>query len=179
MEYAFELKVSLSGTDCDANEIVDRLGAAGCDGALVGVGSPGRISLSFVREAESAEAAVLSALADVNRLVPSARLIEVGPDFVGLTDVAELIGMSRQNIRKLMLTHATTFPPPVHVGSASIWHLALVLQWLQGKGQYRIPPGVLEVARVAMSLNIAKEGALVPSKARSRLCEFMTNMTPA
>jgi biotin operon repressor len=29
-------------------------------------------------------------------------LAEAAPDFVGLTDVAELTGMSRQNMRKLM-----------------------------------------------------------------------------
>lgn len=161
MEYGFTLKFALSEIDADPHDIVERLGAAGCDDALVGVGMPGRIALSFDREAESAEAAMLSAQADVKHAVPSARLIEVAPDYVGLTDVAELVGVSRQNIRKLMLTHAASFPPPVHDGSASIWHLALVLQWLQGKGQYRIPHGVLEVARAAMKLNIAKERALV------------------
>ncbi len=173
MEYEFTLKFALSGSDHNADHIVERLGAAGCDDALVGIGMPGRVALSFDREAESAESAILSALADVKRALPSARLIEAGPDFVGLSDVAELLDMSRQNLRKLMLAHATTFPPPVHEGSSSIWHLALVLQWLQAKGQYRIPPGALEVAQMAMNLNIAKESALLPSKGRSRLRELV------
>lgn len=59
---------------------MDRLGAAGCDDALVGVGQPGRIALEFVREAESAEAALMSALADVKRPIPSAEFIEAAPD---------------------------------------------------------------------------------------------------
>jgi hypothetical protein len=37
---------------------------------------------------------------------PGAELVEASPDFVGLTDVADLVGCSRQNIRKLMLTHS-------------------------------------------------------------------------
>ncbi len=53
---------------------------------------------------------MVSALRDVKKAVPGAELIEVTPDFVGLTDVAELIGVSRQNMRKLMLAHAATFP---------------------------------------------------------------------
>jgi hypothetical protein len=54
--------------------------------------------------------AVLSTQADVHRAVPSAKLIEVAPDLVGLTDVAEIIGVSRQNMRKLMLAHPSVFP---------------------------------------------------------------------
>lgn len=57
--------------------------------------------------------------------------------------------------------------------SSSSWYLALVLKWLQAKGQYEIPPGTLEVARMAMNLNIAKESALVPSKGRGRLRELV------
>ena len=71
--------------------------------------------------------AVCSALADVRIAVASVRLIEVAPAPVGLTDVAEIVGVSRQNVRKLMLAHPSSFPTPVHEGSASIWHLADVL----------------------------------------------------
>lgn len=70
--------------------------------------------------------------------IPSATLIEVASDLVGLTDVAELIGVSRQNMRKLMLTHPGSFQAPVHEGSASIWHLADLLTCLQAKGSYSL-----------------------------------------
>ena len=99
-----------------------------------------------------------SALVDVRRAVPAARLIEVAPDLVGLTDVADIIGVSRQNMRKLMLAHPGSFPAPVHEGSASIWHLADVLTWLQAKGSYSLGKGVLDVARIALQVNLAKEG---------------------
>ena len=127
MEYIFTLKYQLADDDRDPDALVERLGEAGCDDALVGIGQPGRLALEFTREADNADAAVRSALVDVRRAIPSATLIEVAPDLVGLTDVAELIGVSRQNMRKLMLTHPGSFPAPVHEGSASIWHLADVL----------------------------------------------------
>ena len=157
MEYTFTLKYQLTDDDRDLQALVEHLGEAGCDDALVGIGQPGRLALEFTREAAHADKAVRSALADVRRAAPSARLIEVAPDLVGLTDVADIVGVSRQNMRKLMLAHPGSFPAPVHEGSASIWHLADVLAWLQAKGSYSLALDVLEVARVALQVNVAKE----------------------
>lgn len=157
MAYTFTLKYRLANADSDPDALVERLGEAGCDDALVGIGQPGRLALEFTREAASAEDAVSSALADVKRAIPSAELVEASPDYVGLTDVAEMVGVSRQNMRKLMLTHATSFPPPVHGGSAAVWHLADVLAWLQGRGGYAVDAGVLDVAGVLLRVNVAKE----------------------
>jgi predicted DNA-binding transcriptional regulator AlpA len=162
MEYTFTLKYQLADDDCDQDVLVERLGEAGCEDALVGIGQPGRLALEFTREATDAGAAVRSALADVRRAVPSARLIEVAPDLVGLTDVADIVGVSRQNMRKLMLAHPGSFPVPVHEGSASIWHLADVLTWLQTKGSYSLTKDILDVARVALQANVAKEGRRLP-----------------
>ncbi|MNF62196.1 hypothetical protein D3C84_438720 [compost metagenome] len=169
MEYTFTLKYQLAEDDRTPDILVERLGEAGCDDALVGIGQPGRLALEFTREAESADAAVRSALADVRSAVPSAKLIEVAPDLVGLTDVAEMIGVSRQNMRKLMLAHPGSFPAPVHEGSASIWHLADVLTWLQAKGSYSLTKNVLDVAQVALQVNVAKEGRRLPSLAFKEL----------
>ena len=169
MEYTFTLKYQLADDEGDMDALVERLGEAGCDDALVGIGQPGRLALEFTREAADAEEAVRSALADVRRAAPSARLIEVAPDLVGLTDVAEIVGVSRQNMRKLMLAHPGSFPAPVHEGSASIWHLADVLAWLQAKGSYALAKDVLEVARVALQVNVAKERRRLPRSASKEL----------
>ncbi|MGY8820268.1 MAG: helix-turn-helix transcriptional regulator [Pseudomonadales bacterium] len=169
MEYIFKLKYQLGEGDQDPEVLVERLGDAGCDDALVGIGQPGRLALEFTREADSADAAVRSALADVRRAVPSAKLIEVAPDLVGLTDVAELAGVSRQNMRKLMLANPGSFPTPVHEGNASIWHLADVLAWLQAKGNYSLGRDVLEVARVALQVNLAKESRRLSRSASEKL----------
>ena len=169
MEYTFTLKYQLADEDRDADALVERLGEAGCDDALVGIGQPGRLALEFTREAADADEAVRSALADVRHAAPSARLIEVAPDLVGLTDVADIVGVSRQNMRKLMLAHPGSFPAPVHEGSASIWHLADVLAWLQAKGSYALAKDVLEVARVALQVNVVKEGRRLPRSASKEL----------
>ncbi|MDH0056465.1 helix-turn-helix transcriptional regulator [Stutzerimonas stutzeri] len=169
MEYTFTLKYQLADDDRNPDVLVERLGEAGCDDALVGIGQPGRLALEFIREAENADAAVRSALADVRSALPSARLIEVAPDLVGLTDVAEMVGVSRQNMRKLMLANPGSFPAPVHEGSASIWHLADVLTWLQARGSYSLARDVLEVARVALQVNLAKESRRLPRSTSEEL----------
>jgi len=157
MDYDFELKFKLPPDNLDIDELIERLSEAGCDDALIGSGLPGRIALQFTREGESAQQAIVSALQDVKKVIPTAQLIEVGPDFAGLTDVAELVGVTHQNIRKLMLAHAESFPAPVHEGSAALWHLAPVLQWLKSHAGYSIERAVVDVAHVAMQINLAKE----------------------
>jgi hypothetical protein len=95
-EYIFTLRYQFTH-DQDMDGLLERLGASGCDDAIVGVGQPGRLALEFAREAGSAQDAVHSALADVQRAVPQAHLVEVTPDLVGLTDVAQVVGVSRQS----------------------------------------------------------------------------------
>lgn len=156
MEYTFTLKYRLSDDDGNQDSLVERLFSAGCDDALVGLGQPGRIALEFTREAGNARAAIVSALANVKLAIPSAKLVEAAPDFVGLTDAAEMVGMSRQNMRKLMLGHSSSFPAPVHEGSAVVWHLADILSWLQTKGSYTLEQALIEVAQTTMQINLAK-----------------------
>src|SRR3546814_18099399 len=104
-EYEFILKFRLPDPDVDPGQFVDALAEAGCDDATVGVGQRGRIALDFAREANTATDAIISAIEAVKRAIPGAELVEAGPDFVGLTDVAELVGWPRQNIRKVMISH--------------------------------------------------------------------------
>jgi hypothetical protein len=156
-EYQFTLKFALANTEADLDELVERLGAAGCTDALVGIGQPGRIGLDFTRAEKSASKAVLSAFADVKRAIPDAELVEAAPDFVGLTDIANLLGFSRQNMRKLAVQASSAFPPPIHEGTPTIWHLATVLDWLKGRGIHEIEDSLLEVAKANRQFNLAKE----------------------
>ncbi len=66
-----------------------------------------------------------------------------------------------------------TFPVPVHVGSASIWHLAEVLDWLMIRGGYQIDVGVLDMAKVALEVNIAKEAIRHQVRSREEM-EWLT-----
>lgn len=169
MEYEFALKFKLAEGSGNAKVLVERLGAAGCDDAAIGIGQPGRIALNFTRKAASARQAIISALEDVKRAIPDARLIEASPDLAGLTDIAEAVGVSRQNMRKLMLTHAKTFPAPIHEGSLALWHLAPVLEWLGTRAGYAVEQHLLDISRVAMQVNVAKESHRLESPVEERL----------
>lgn len=79
MEYTFTLRYQLGADDPAPEGLVEQLGAAGCTDALVGIGQCGRLALEFTREADSADAVVRSALADVQGAVPSACLVEGPP----------------------------------------------------------------------------------------------------
>jgi predicted DNA-binding transcriptional regulator AlpA len=156
-EYDFILKFDLPDHDADPEQYVDDLYASGCDDANVGIGVTGRIALNFIREAPSANDAVTSAINDVQKAIPGARLIEATPDLVGITDIAEIIGCSRQNMRKIIVTHKAAFPSPVHEGSAVIWHLSKVLKWLKSNGNYEIDDSLLEVSSINMKVNVTAQ----------------------
>ena len=154
--YNFTLKYRLSDEDRDVDAQVERLGEHGCTDALVGIGIVGRLALDFTREAECARDAVRSALRDVKAAIPSATLVEAAPDIVGLTDVADLMGVARQSMRKLMLANID-FPTPVHEGSISLWHLADVLGWLAGRPGYDADRNLRDTAQATLEVNLAKE----------------------
>ena len=155
--FEFELKFSLPEAAHKPEAFIDRLAEEGCTDALVGVGQAGRIAFQFTRVAGSASEAVLSAHKNVKTAIPEATLIEATPDLVGLSDIAGLLGYSRQNIRKLMLNNLTSFPTPVHEGKTILWHLSSVLIWAKERNRYQIDESLLEIANTNMQLNIAKE----------------------
>ena len=154
--YEFTLRFTIADVGADTDALIEKLYEAGCDDALIGFGQPGRLALQFTREASSAELAMRSAIQNVQSVAPQAILAEAGPDFVGLSDIAELLGCSRQYMRKLMLSHASHSPVPVHEGSTAIWHLADVLVWLRQTKQREVDPLLLDVAILSKRLNLAR-----------------------
>lgn len=155
--YEFELKFSLPETSQNPELFIERLGKEGCTDALVGVGQAGRIAFQFTRDANSAFEAVLSAVKNVKKAIPEASLIEAAPDLVGLSDIADILGYSRQNIRKLMMNNLVSFPTPIHEGKTMLWHLSSILTWVKERNRYQIDEQLLDVANTNMQLNIAKE----------------------
>lgn len=151
--YDFTLKYRLAGCDENPERYLGALAEAGCEDAAVGLGRKGQIALHFLREAESAEDAVRSAIADVGEALPEAKLAEVTPDFVGVTDVARLFDVSRQYVGKLIETKRDTFPEPVHEGNPSLWHLADVLTWFDEHDARKFSKELLEVSKVNLRLN--------------------------
>lgn len=172
-EYEFTLKFRLPDANAAPEQYIDALAEAGCDDATVGIGQQGRIALAFNREAANALDAVASAMEAVKAAIPGAELVEASPDFVGLTDVAELVGCTRQNIRKLMITNLATFPVAVHEGSQAIWHLRPVLAWFSETQKRPIARSLIEISEVTMKINIAKEAGRVPGAALPRELEAL------
>ena len=172
-EYTFTLTFALGSRGTDTDALIERLGAAGCDDAVVGVGRRGRLALEFTREAENAARAVGSAVADVRAAVPDAALIEASPDLVGLTDVASLLGVTRQNVRKLIVRCDAREPVPVHAGKPTIWRLAGVLRWLAREKRYPIPPELLEVAEANMQVNLAVEARDADPRAQAEIAALL------
>jgi hypothetical protein len=166
-DYEFTLKFALPSPQADGEAYVVALNESGCDDALIGVGKKGRIALEFIRSAASAETAITSALQDVLKTIPGAKLIEADPDLVGLSELAELMGCSRQNMRKTVLADAE-FPTPLHEGSPALFHLVEVFNWIEQKKQERVDPIALEVARTTMQVNLAKEVRKLPNMQLSK-----------
>lgn len=153
-EYEFTLKYKLPSQEYNLDELAEKLYANGCDDALIGIGIAGKIALEFMREAESAQVAIHSAHQNVLNVLPEAILIEAMPDYVGLTDIAKIVSVSRQQMRNLYEINAS-FPAPFHEGKSSIWHLAEVLNWIQQNKTYSFESTVFEVARANAELNSA------------------------
>lgn len=75
MQQLFTLRYHLGG-QLVTNTLIERLGAKGCDDALIGSGRRGWLVLKFAREAANAQAAMASAMQDVRQVLPQAQLIE-------------------------------------------------------------------------------------------------------
>src|SRR5229473_6412586 len=100
-------------------------------------------------------------------------LLEVTPDFVGMTEVAEMLDVSRQNIQRLKQAHPFNFPTPVHEGNAAVWHLAHLLEWFKGRASYDIDQALLDVAHTAMQINLAKEAKQMERRVQKEVLDLV------
>lgn len=148
-EYEFTLTFTLPDARNDPVQYLDALFETGCDDAVVGTGTVGTISLEFIRDADSATSAVESAIHAVHEAIPGANLIEAKPDLVGLTDVAEILDCSRQNIRKYAIGYPN-FPRPAVTGKSQLWHLWEIAKF----DKFSIPEAIIEISKVTCGLNL-------------------------
>jgi hypothetical protein len=156
-EYEFALRFRLPDSETDPESLLGVFLAAGCDDATVGIGKKGRIALDFTRSAASARDAMESAIRDVQHAIPGATLIEAEPDYVGVTDIAEWFGVSRQYVLRVITENSHLFPAPVHEGRSALYHLADVLAWFDRQQRSPAQPRLLEVADAARRLNVERE----------------------
>ena len=88
---------------------------------------------------------------------PEAEFVEATPDFVGVPDIAKLLGVSRQYIGKILKQNEQDFPLPTHGGVRAIWHLEDVLTWLVEHQIKEIDESLLDISRINMRCNHARE----------------------
>jgi predicted DNA-binding transcriptional regulator AlpA len=158
-EFEFELIFKLEDGKQDLSEYIDNLFENGCDDATISTGQLGMISLSFTRVALNASEAVQSAIGDVKKSIPTAKLIEASPDIVSISDISSILGHSRQYTRKLFNSDISSLPTPIHIGNPSIWHLSEVLNWLKslGKQESKIHDNLFELSHITKQINIQRE----------------------
>ena len=157
-EFNFELIFKLVDTQ-DSNEYLDVLFENGCDDATISTGQLGMLSLSFTREAINASLAVESAINDVKKAIPSAKLVEATPDIVNISEISSILGHSRQYTRKLFNSDTSSLPAPIHIGNPSIWHLSEVLDWLKslGKQENKINENLFELSHITRQINTKRQ----------------------
>ena len=162
--------------DCD--EYADRLYEAGYTD--VGIDDTGEFEVrcsgvfsNINQEISNAKSAVLLA-------IPEALFLEAGPDYVGLTDIARIIGVSRQHMRRLWESGKEMgFPTPAINGSKNIWHLAPIIDWLVLNGKVgQELSGTRESAYAAMVENYKKFGKDVRSVSLNPSEPLVTDIEP-
>ena len=156
-EYEFTLKFKLPDPEGNPEDYIEALGEAGCDDALVGTGQAGHVLLEFIREADSAQSAVYSAILDVRTAIEGAKLLEASPDLVGITDVANILDVTRQAIRKLVDKSRGAFPSPVYDNSFAIYRFSDVLRWMNENTRREIDASLQEVADINRVLNVYRD----------------------
>lgn len=157
--YEFELIFKVQNIE-DMNIYSDKLFENGCDDATISFGQLGFLALSFSREANSADEAIQSAIKNILQAIPNAKLVEASPDIVSISDIASILGYSRQYIRKLFETNLSYLPTPIHIGNPSIWHLSEILNWLKDikkSNNQNISDSLFEIANITREVNINKK----------------------
>ena len=61
-EFQFEVMIRLPKCCPDVEDVLDRLFQAGCDDAVVGLGTPGLLGLSFIRQGADRETVIAGAV---------------------------------------------------------------------------------------------------------------------
>ena len=97
--------------------------------------SSGTYRLAVTGEGASALEAMQSLLPQLSALAPALKLLRLDPDLVGISDIAERVGRSRQNVQQWVdgdRNSARPFPPAEGmVGRSLAWRWADVDSWLE------------------------------------------------
>lgn len=177
-EYEFVLRFQPPESETQAEQYLDALYEAGCDDTTVGFGLPGYIGLDFCREAGSAEQAVLSTIKDVKTAILDAKLTEVTPDLLNITEIADLISsrlqkVSHQAMRKYACGQVakikSRFPAAAVTSSSPLWHVDEVVFWLveNNKTDKAKAQRLIETSKTARTVNIRLQAQAIQANLSS------------
>ena len=145
----YNFTLTLSGVTADTENLEDALFKSGCDDALLCFYGKS-VYLEFDREAPSPDTAIRTAVEDIE---------SADSALVGLSDIAELTGMSRQAIALLKdgARGQGNFPCPVQRlrGQSPLWDWAAVAVWLVQQGRLTAHPELAENAKTIVKWNVA------------------------
>ncbi|CAH3411882.1 hypothetical protein AI2711V1_1396 [Raoultella ornithinolytica] len=180
----YNFTLTLSGVTVHTEGLEDALHTAGCADALVCFYGTA-VYLEFARESDSLERAILSAIADIESAPAlNARVESVDSALVGLSDIAELAGLTRQAIALLKdgARGSGQFPGPVQrvKGNSPLWRWKTVVRWLVMEGRLAEDSPLVAHAAVLDNLNLALQLRATPeSKTVLRYLRGLENQRQA
>lgn len=147
-----EFTIVASGLNPRAADFEQRFLDAGCDDATLSF-QKGHIIVDFAREAETFEAAIESAIKDVD--AAGARIDRVEPDpLVSLSEIAERAQLTRAAVSQYARgKRSTGFPTPVArvTSDSPLWDWTDVAHWFVRRRM--LPIEVAERAEVVKKMN--------------------------
>ena len=172
----FELVFKLNH-DEDPEIYLDALYEAGCDDALVAVGTRGYIALDFNCGANNPQQAIVKAYKKVLKAIPHAKLDRAEPYLLNVTELAYQFKFTKQNMRKYvcgeMAKIDVDFPAPVISSKTSYWHVAEVAIWLTENTNIDINKSKVDTLISVWGLNQALENRRYPDKKLTQSYESM------
>ena len=164
----YEFSIIASGLDPQEDDFEARFYDAGCDDATIAF-QKGRIIVDFSREANSVDAAIVSAVECV--VAAGAHVDRLEPDpLVNLSDMASRTGMTRAAMSQYSKgQRSRDFPAPVArvTSDSPLWDWATVAKWLFRHGKLTREAAVeAEAMRVANEAIEAREPKLRETLAR-------------
>lgn len=168
----YNFSIVLGGISSRTPLLEDKLYNAGCDDALVCFyGST--VYLQFDREAASFQQAVLSAIQQVESLKGCQVTSVDAGGYVGISDIAERTGLTKQSISLLKEGKRGNgnFPSPLYrlTGKQPLWEWSEVAKWLAS--YEKIPKHLAEHAELVSNLNLALQ--LRDENVRTKVGELM------
>ncbi len=168
----FEFNFIVSGVDPHADDFADRFFEAGCDDATIML-VRGLIVVSFARQADQFDQAVLSGYRDIRKT--GAHFERFEPDFlVSRSEIAKRANLSKAAISLYAVgERGKGFPSPCAriTSSNPLWDWVEVADWLHDHEQ--LPLESVERARLSRAINLFIQAG---SKRTSKEAAFLSQL---